>query len=216
MAREIIETEHDIKSGVRALRRRCAVMRAVHEVAGDPPLRRRPAGLPGLARIVIGQQLSIASAGAIWSRFEVAFAPLSAAAILAGSDEAMRSAGLSTGKMRTLRALAAAVADGRLDVDALGQLPEPVAREMLIAVHGIGPWTADLYMMFCLGRRDAFAPGDLALQVAAQRAFGLNERPQARALEDLAERWRPWRGVAARLLWSYYAAGKTTTPAVPV
>ena len=86
----------------------------------------------------------------------------------------------------------------------------------LTAVSGIGPWTADVYIMFCLGRADGWAPGDLALQIAAQQALGLDERPDPVEMLELAERWRPWRGVAARLLWAYYAALKAKRTAVPV
>jgi DNA-3-methyladenine glycosylase II len=189
---------------MRSLRRRCPHLRRVHDLTGDPPLRRRPAGFEGLARIVVGQQLSTASAGAIWSRLEVAVAPVSAGTLLAASDEILRGVGLSTAKIRTLRNIAQATADGVLAVDALSTLSDDAIHERLTSISGIGPWTADIFIMFCLGRRDAFAAGDLALQVAADGALGLGYRPGAPELLELAERWRPWRGVAARLLWAYH------------
>ena len=95
-------------------------------------------------------------------------------------------------------------------------LDDAAIREALTGISGIGPWTADIFLMFCLGRADAFASGDLALQIAAQWATGLDERPGPAALLDLAERWRPWRGVAARLLWAYYAAVKDGRSGIPV
>lgn len=211
----IIATEEDIRAGIRALRRKCPTMRRVHDTAGDPPLRRRPAGFEGLARIVVGQQLSVASAAAIWERTLAACRPFEPAALLALADTALAGAGLSRPKIRTLRAVAAACADG-LDLETLAHASDEQVHDALTAVVGIGPWTADIYIMFCLGRADGWAPGDLALQVAAQQALELAERPDKEAMLALAERWRPWRGVAARLLWAYYAAVKAKRTAVPV
>jgi DNA-3-methyladenine glycosylase II len=211
----IIETEADIRAGVKALRRKCATMRHVHDTAGDPPLRRRPAGFEGLARIIVGQQLSIASAAAIWQRTAAACRPFEPAALLRLTDTKLSGAGLSKPKIRTLRAIAAACSDG-LDLAALDGASDAEIHDALTEVVGIGPWTADIYIMFCLGRADGWAPGDLALQVAAQRALELAERPDRDAMMALAERWRPWRGVAARMLWAYYAAVKAKRMAQPV
>jgi DNA-3-methyladenine glycosylase II len=211
----IIATEADIRAGVRALRRKCPTMRHVHDTAGDPPLRRRPAGFEGLARIVVGQQLSIASAAAIWQRTVAACQPFEPAGFLRLKDKALAGAGLSKPKIRTLRAVAAACANG-LDLAALDRASEAEVHAALTEVVGIGPWTADIYIMFCLGRADAWAPGDLALQVASQRALALAERPGKDDMMALAERWRPWRGVAARMLWAYYAAVKAKAAADPV
>jgi DNA-3-methyladenine glycosylase II len=139
---------------------------------------------------------------------------MTAAKIASLDDEAFRAGGLSRPKVRTLRALAAAVADG-LDLDALAGADPETVRARLTAVPGIGPWTADIYLMFCIGHRDTFAPGDLALQVAAQRLMKLPSRPTARELDELAMRWTPWRGVAARVLWAYYATIRSS-PGQPV
>ena len=211
----IILTEDDVHEGVRALRRKCAIMRHVHDTAGHPPLRRRPAGFEGLARIVVGQQLSVASAGAIWARTVVAVTPFEPARLLALEDSHLAGCGLSRAKIRTLRAISQACANG-LDLERLEHMTDEQVHTALRDVVGIGPWTADVFLMFCLGRADAWAPGDLALQLAAQQAFKLDEKPSANDLMELAERWRPWRGVAARLLWAYYAAVKTKKTAVPV
>jgi len=202
--KSFIETEKDIAAGVKALRRACPIMRRVHDVAGDPPLRRQAAGFEGLARIIVAQQLSTASAAASWKRVAERVAPLDAKRLLAETDETLRAAGLSGPKIRTLRAISEAVASGSLDLARLDRLTDAAVHEHLCAVKGIGPWTADIYIMFSLGRADGFAVGDLALQVAAQHAAGLDARPSTGALAAMAERWRPWRGVAARLLWAYY------------
>ena len=211
----IIAGETDIRDGVRALRRKCAIMRRVHDMAGDPPLRRRPAGFEGLARIIVGQQLSVASATAIWGRTVEACQPFEPAVLLALGDKRLAAAGLSRPKIRTLRAIASACSGG-LDLATLEQATEEEIHTALTQVTGIGPWTADVFIMFCLGRADAWAPGDLALQIAAQQALELDQRPDKDAMLELAERWRPWRAVAARLLWAYYAAVKQRRTAVPV
>jgi DNA-3-methyladenine glycosylase II len=211
----LIEADDDLREGVRVLRRKCAVMRRVHDLAGHPPLRRRPGGFEGLARIIVGQQVSVASAEAIWGRTVQAVQPFEPHVLLALKDRPLVAAGLSGAKIRTLRAVATAAAD-RLDLAHLDHLSDEEVHTALTAVSGIGPWTADIYLLFCLGRADAWAAGDLALQLAAKEAFGLDERPDSKALLELAERWRPWRGVAARLLWAYYAVLKARSKTVPV
>lgn len=215
MARTATRTKHatiknldDIQAGCRALSQQCRTMRAIHRTAGDPPLRRHPAGFGGLARIIVGQQLSIASAGAIWNRFNSAAKPMSAQTILAMPYDALRATGLSRPKIKTLRSLSTAMNEGALNLSKLRTAPEDEVKTKLTSISGIGPWTADIYLMFCLGRSDAFAPGDLALQEAVRLA-GLSEnRPAPDEVLDIAERWRPWRGVAARLLWVYYAQAR--------
>ena len=211
----IIATDDDVREGVRALRRKCAIMRHVHDTAGHPPLRRRPAGFEGLARIIVGQQVSVASATAIWTRTAEVCRPFEPGVVLALTDPQLAAAGLSRPKIRTLRAIAEACSNG-LDLTSLDSASEEQVHAALTEVVGIGPWTADVYIMFCLGRADGWAPGDLALQIAAQSAMGLDERPGADALKEIGERWRPWRGVAARLLWAYYAVLKQQGSAVPV
>jgi DNA-3-methyladenine glycosylase II len=201
-ARTIL-TDDDMREGIRALRRKCPHLRLVHAHAGDPPLRQHTPGFEGLARIVVGQQLSIASAGAIWGRMQLAVRPMTPKTFLKLSDEELRAVGLSQGKVRTLRAVSQAIVGG-LDLDKLAHAPEAEVHEALTALPGIGPWSADIYLLFCLGRADAFAAGDLALQIAARAALGLEQRPSRDELFDIAERWRPWRGVAAHLLWAYY------------
>lgn len=215
MDRKIIESEADIAAGVRALRRKCLHLRQVHDLVGDPPLRRLEGGFPGLVRIVVGQQLSIASASAIWSRVEAAVVPFVPEKILSLDDEHMRALGLSRSKVLTIRALAEALARGDVDIEALAQAEDEEVHDVLTGLRGFGPWSADIYIMFCLGRRDGFAAGDLALQEGARLVLGLENRPSARELLEISDRWRPWRGVAARLLWAHYAAAKKIVSATP-
>ena len=208
-----IRTEKDLKEGVAALVGSCAHLARVHALAGDPPLRRRPAGFKGLARVIVGQQLSIASARAIWQRLEARVRPFTTESLLATPDKDLRLAGLSAGKIATLRGVAESVTNGSLDLDALKRAREGLIHAKLTALKGIGPWTADIYILFCLARADAWSPGDLALQVAVSDAFALEARPDQALMIEIAEAWRPWRAVAARMLWSYYAFRRKTVDA---
>ena len=204
----IIATDADIAAGVMMLTMACPHMAKAHALTGPPPLRRWSPAFDGLARIIVGQQLSTASAAAILKRLTLAVDPLDAPTLLAASSDSLRAAGLSAGKIATLRAVSAAVAAGALDFAALQRASEDSVRSQLTAIRGIGPWTADIYLLFCRGDADAFAPGDLALQTGAQHLMDLSARPSVNDLTDIAGRWRPWRGVAARLLWAYYGALK--------
>ncbi|MEO1207808.1 MAG: DNA-3-methyladenine glycosylase 2 family protein [Pseudomonadota bacterium] len=203
-----IATAAHVKQAVAYLKTRCTTMCHVHEIAGDPPLRRYASGFKGLARIVVGQQLSIASAKAIYGRLQDICPDLQPETFLATSTESLKKAGLSRAKIETLRNLAKAVLH---DTMSLTKPPEDALetfRASLLQQKGIGPWTVDIYEMFCLGRADAFAPGDMALQEAARRAFTLESRPTSTELLEIANRWRPQRTVAACLLWSYYATDR--------
>lgn len=205
---QLITTTADLEEGMAALSLSDPRWHPIIARTGIPPLRRREGGFPGLAAIIVSQQLSVASARAVWARVETVLAPLTPERILVADDEAMRLSGLSRPKQKAMRAVAAAIVEGRLRFDHLAEATAEQVHHHLTAVPGIGPWTADIYLLFCLGHRDGFAPGDLAIQEAARVAFGLPARPGAAALEALAEGWRPWRGVAARLLWAYYAVLK--------
>ncbi|MDX2287541.1 MAG: DNA-3-methyladenine glycosylase 2 family protein [Hyphomicrobiaceae bacterium] len=205
MAYATLETMADVHRGVAELTRVCPLMKRLHDEVGDPPLRRLAGGFPGLARIVVGQQLSVASAQAIWQRLEAAVVPFDPPTLCAAPAGIVQGAGLSAAKIRTLHALAEAFTSGRVCADRLERASEAEVRATLCAVPGIGPWTADIYIMFCLGRADAFAPGDLALQEGARIAVGRDDRPSAAELGALAEVWRPWRTVAACLIWHAYA-----------
>jgi DNA-3-methyladenine glycosylase II len=203
-----IDTEADLAIGLAALLAADPRFAEIVAIAGPPPLRRRPDGFAGLAAIIVSQQLSTASAAAIWGRLSAAFDPFHCGAMRRARTPKLKRIGLSAPKIRALKAAARAVDDGTLDLAALASIPADEAHAILTAVHGIGPWTADIYLLFCLGHADAWPAGDLALQEAARMAFALADRPSAKAMVPLAEPWRPWRGVAARLLWAYYRASK--------
>lgn len=200
-----IATPADIAAGLAHLTAADPRLAAVAAIAGPVPLRRRPAGFEGLAAIVTSQQISDAAADAIWTRLAAAVTPFTPENLLAAETAALQAAGLSQPKIRTLRAAAAACADG-LDLAALAALPAEAATARLTALPGIGPWTAEVYLLFCEGHADLFPAGDLALRNAVADAFGLAARPDADALRRIAEPWSPWRGVAARLFWAYYRA----------
>ena len=199
-----LKSQAELERAIDGLSAQCRIMRAVAKRTGTPELRDYPANFSGLARIVTGQQLSAASARAIWLRVEAAFQPFEASALRAASDVQLASLGLSGGKIRTLKVVADAVHAGAVDFRKLNRLSDEAIHSALTSLHGIGPWTADIYLLFALRRTDAFAPGDLALQLAVQRLFKLEERPTPAELLKIAERWRPWRGAAARLLWADY------------
>jgi DNA-3-methyladenine glycosylase II len=210
-----IETEADIEAGLAALLNLDPRFAEIFALAGPLPLRRREPGFAGLATIVCSQQLSVASAAAIWGRLAATFDPFEPEAILSAHANKLKRCGLSRPKVAHFRSIARAVTDGSLDLPILADLSADEAHRALVTVKGIGPWTADIYLMFCIGHADAFASGDLALQEAARLAFKKRKRPTAKQLERMAEPWRPWRAVAARLLWSYYRAVKKRDP-VPV
>jgi DNA-3-methyladenine glycosylase II len=203
-----IRTEAELDAALTALLALDQRFAEAVTLAGRPPLRKRAGGFAGLAAIVVSQQLSTASAKAIWGRLEAALNPLDHGAVLRARAPKLARAGLSAPKIRTLKAVAKAVDRGELDLPALAEMPADDAHRALTAIHGIGPWTADIYLLFCLGHADAWPAGDLALQEAARLLFKLTARPTGKAMQPLAEPWRPWRGAAAYMLWTYYRAAK--------
>jgi DNA-3-methyladenine glycosylase II len=199
-----LHTQADLEAGLAQLILADARLAPVAEKAGAFDLRRREAGFPGLCAIVCGQQLSTASAAAIRARLFAAFDPFHHDAVLNARTDKLKRLGLSAPKIKAIREIGKAVAKGQIDLTRVGEMEADYAHTTLTALHGVGPWTADIYLLFCLGHADAFPAGDLAVQEAARIAFGLRKRPDAKALTKLAEAWRPWRGVAAHLLWAYY------------
>lgn len=199
-----LHTEDDLRAGLANLVMADPRLAPVAEKAGAFNLRRREAGYAGLCAIVCGQQLSTASAAAIRDRLFAAFIPFGHEAVRKARTDKLKRLGLSMPKIKAIRAIGTALSKGHIDLDAIGTMEADAAHQALIALHGIGPWTADIYLLFCLGHADAFPAGDLAVQEAARIAFGLRKRPDAKALAKMAEAWRPWRGVAAHLLWAYY------------
>lgn len=212
-----IHTEADLDTGLAALGAIDPRFIPIIAQAGRPPLRRRAHGYAGLAAIIVSQQLSTASAGAIWGRLTAAFDPFEPAALIRARPARLVRLGLSGAKIRALKAIGRSIEKGEIDLATLVDLPAEAAHAALTALHGIGPWTADIYLLSCLGHADAWPAGDLALQEAARLAFGLAARPTAKEMIVLAEGWRPWRSVAARVLWTYYRTvkGREGAPTVP-
>lgn len=212
-----IRTEADLDLALTALGRAEPRFVALMATVGRPPLRRRRDGFAGLAATIVAQQLSTASAGAIWARLAAAIDPLAPEAIMRARPVRLKRLGLSAAKVRALKEVARAIARGELAPAELCDMSADAAHAALTAIHGIGPWTADIYLLSCLGHADAWPAGDLALQEAARLAFGLPARPTAKEMIALAEPWRPWRSVAARVLWTYYRAvkGRDGAPMLP-
>lgn len=209
-----IASADDISAGLDELCRIDPRLVAVRERAGEVPLRRSPPGFHSLASIIVSQQVSTASARAIFGRFEKLVDPLAAEGVLAAEDSVFRAAGLSRPKVKALRAVAAAVAGG-LDLGHLAALDAGDAIARLTGIAGIGPWTAEVYLLFAAGHPDIFPARDVALQTAVGHAFGIEPRPADKALHAIAESWSPWRGIASRLFWAYYRSirGRDAAPA---
>ena len=199
-----LHTEDDLQAGLAQLIAADPRLGPVAEKAGIFKLRRREGGYPGLCAIVCGQQLSVASAAAIRDRLFAAFDPFHHDSIRTARPEKLKRLGLSNNKVKAIKEIGKAVAANHIDLNAVGDMDADAAHAALIALHGVGPWTADIYLLFCLGHADAFPAGDLAVQEAARIALNLRKRPDAKALNKIAEAWRPWRGVAAHLMWAYY------------
>ena len=203
-----LNSQADLEDAIRALLKRDPRLQPVFELAGMPALRRREPGFVGLAHIVCGQQLSTASAGAIWARLTAAFDPFHHESVGRARADRLGRLGLSAPKIKTLKNLAREIATERLNLDVLANEDADAAHHTLVSLHGIGPWTADVYLLFCLGHGDAWPAGDLAVQEAVKIGLGLKTRPTAKEMAPLAEPWRPMRGAAAHLWWSYYRAIK--------
>ena len=192
------------RAGLTRLVRLDADFAGVEAAAGPLPWRQRPDGFPGLLQAIMGQQISNQAAAAIWRRLALLPGALEPAGLLALDDEALRGAGLSRPKMAHSRALAEAFADGRLSAELLAAMDDEAAIAAIAGVRGMGRWTAEVYLLFALGRVDVFPAGDLALAAAAAHLKGLPGRPPPAVLRELAESWRPWRALAARLLWHHW------------
>lgn len=200
----IIRNEDDIETGLRALVELDPRLVPIVEKAGPVPLRLNDPGFAGLASIVVSQMISRASAEAIWKRI-AAVGPVTAETY-AGLDPAtIAGFGLSRAKAATLQALSTAIFEERFDPDRLCRLETADAIRAMTALPGIGPWTAEVYLMFCGGHMDIFPVKDVALQAAVGHAFGMDSRPAAKELAQISSAWSPWRSVAARLFWAYYA-----------
>ncbi|EUB97591.1 HhH-GPD family protein [Rhizobium sp. CF080] len=201
----IIRDHSDIQAGLEALIAIDPRLAVVVEASGPVPLRLNEPGFSGLASIVVSQMVSRASAEAIWRRITAA-GPVTAAGYRALDPAIVATFGLSRAKAATLLHLSTAISEGSFDLASVCALETAEAIRQMVALPGIGPWTAEVYLMFCGGHADIFPAGDVALQAAVAHAFGLEARPSSRNLAAAAGLWSPWRSVAARLFWAYYAA----------
>ena len=205
-----LDAQADLETAMTALVARDARLKPILAATGMPALRRRAPGFAGLAATICGQQLSTTAAAAIWARMAAAYDdPLEHHHIRLARDDRLKRFGLSVAKIRTLKFIASEIHDGRLDLAALAEAPADDAHNTLTALHGIGPWTADIYLLFCLGHGDAWPAGDLAIQEAIRVAFALDKRPSVKETMAIGDAWRPWRGVAAHLFWAYYRVAKS-------
>ncbi|GAB4524092.1 MAG: DNA-3-methyladenine glycosylase [Amphiplicatus sp.] len=195
----------DVARPCRALARRDAALKTALDAIGAPHIRRRPGGFEGLFRIIVEQQVSVPSAQAIWRRCRAAFDPPTPEAVAAAGVAQLRALGLSGPKARYVALLAEEIAAGAFDPAALAGADDAAAAAALQARRGIGPWTAAIYLLFCEGRVDVWPPGDVALQYAYGAAAGLEGKIDGAALDARAAGWAPWRGLAAHILWTYYA-----------
>ncbi|MEW6436403.1 MAG: DNA-3-methyladenine glycosylase 2 family protein [Pseudomonadota bacterium] len=204
----LLDTQADLETALAALVAQDKRLAPILATAGMPALRRRESGFAGLAAIVVAQQLSTASATAIWNRLRAAYDPLTPAAIAKARADRLGRLGLSAAKIKTLKNLSRELVATRFDLDALAAEDADNAHRKLIALHGIGPWTADVYLLFCLGHADAWPGGDLAIQEGVRLGLQSETRPTAKEMTEIAEPWRPLRGAAAHLWWAYYRAMK--------
>ena len=190
--------------GLQALIERDADIARAFRLAGQPAPRKRPPGFASLLRIIVNQQVSQHAGQAIWQRLEDGLGDVSPKSVLGQPERRLRTLGLSRAKARYARALAGMVVSREIDLNGLKRLDDDAARAELTRVPGIGRWTADIYLMFALGRPDVWPAGDLALAVAAERLLGRKRRPSPKEMETIGHAWRPWRTAAALMLWHFY------------
>jgi DNA-3-methyladenine glycosylase II len=205
-------TEQAYRRGLKFLSRREPAFAKILKALGSPPLWARKAGFPTLIHIILEQQVSLASARAAMNRLSAAAVPLTPHRFLELDDAELKRIGFSRQKTIYGRHLARSILEGRLDLSALGKMDDAAARSELLKIKGIGLWTADIYLLMALRRPDIWPRGDLALAVAVQKINRMQARPTQDELEALSLRWRPWRAVAARLLWHYYLRNRAPYP----
>ncbi len=206
----------DVEIGLAALLELDPRLEPLSKLAGPLPLRLRAPGYTGLAEIIVSQQVSKTSAAAMFGRLVKLVDPLSSENILQLGEEPMIAAGLSRAKQSTLTLVASAIENDGLDLEILCHKPVNEAHNNLTAIKGIGPWTAEVFLLFCAGHPDIFPAGDVALQHAVGVGLGLAQRPKDKEVRQLAEAWSPWRGIAARLFWAYYAHLRQGRDVIPV
>ena len=206
---------HGLAEGIAALALE-PVFARILETAGPPRFRRRRNGFGTLLHIILEQQVSIDAAAAMHHRLVSLCRPLGPETFLALDDATLRSCGFSRQKMGYARNFAAAVASGRFDFARLAAADDETALGELLAVRGIGRWSAEIYLLFALGRPDVWPAADLGLQWGIAEQLGLGSRPSEQELRQRGAEWRPWRSVATCLFWqSYLHARGRTAPRLP-
>src|SRR3954463_3026438 len=200
----LLNSQADLEAAIHRLVAQDPRLKPILQRTGMPALRRRQPGFAGLAAIVCGQQLSTASAAAIWGRLSAAFAPFHHDSLRKARADRLGRLGLSAAKIKTLKNLAREIASERLNLDVLANEDADAAHNTLISLHGVGPWTADIYLLFCLGHGDAWPAGDLAVQEAVKIGLGLKTRPTAKQMVPLAEPWRAVGGAGGPLGGGHY------------
>jgi len=203
-AMQIALSPTTLMDGLKCLARCDPDLASILKEFGAPPLWFREPGFATLVYIILEQQVSLASAKAVYDRLLAVISPLTPRRYLELDQTSLKSIGFSRQKISYTRHLAQLITDGSLNLEALGTMDDAAVRASLLKIKGIGPWTAEIYLLMALGRPDAWPRGDLALAVAVQRIRGLAYRPNPDALEEMSRIWRPWRAVAARLFWHYY------------
>ena len=199
-----------LRHAVAQLVRHSPELRGIRDRHGHPPLWQRPAGFATLLHIILEQQVSIASARAAFDRLRTLVRPLTPAGFLALDDSQLRAIGFSRQKVDYARGLASAIAEGRFSLGRIARLADDLAREQLITMRGIGRWSADIYLLMALGRPDIWPQGDLALAQAMREVLSLERRPTHDEQLAITVAWKPWRAVAARLLWHHYLSTPRT------
>jgi DNA-3-methyladenine glycosylase II len=198
-----VHDETELTAAIRALAQTCPAIRRAYRTVGVPAWRTREPTYAGLASIIAYQQVSTKAAATIWGRVVKRLGKVTPKAVLATDIDDLRADGLSRPKISHIRSIATAVEDGSLNFRRLGRAPDDDARAELVAVKGIGPWTADVFLMFALGRPDVFPHADIGLSEAYRMLAGEEKRRPPKDFLEVGERWRPYRGVAAAMLWAY-------------
>jgi DNA-3-methyladenine glycosylase II len=199
-----IASAKQLSNAVAALMVADARLKPMLKRTGHPQfVPRRRHGFEALMGIITSQQLSTAAGDTIFGRVKAAVVPFDPPTMLATSAEVLRACGLSAPKQKHMKTIAEAIMDGTLDLKRVRSMPDDVAREHLTAIKGIGPWTADIYLMSSLGRADVWPVGDVALQASIARVLKLRKRPNEKGMEKLSKLWRPWRTIVARLFWTH-------------
>ena len=202
----------DVSIACKSLAKKDKALARALDAIGEPFIRQRPGGFEGLFRIIVEQQVSVASAQAIWSRCCDGLPSMTPQEILQADIDGLKSFGLSGPKARYVIGLAQAVNGDALDLDALSAKSDAEASEALQSIKGIGPWTAAIYLLFCQGRVDIWPPGDVALLASYQSAQIGRSQLVMKSFDRRAQKWSPWRGLAAHILWTYYAHMRGRTP----